>query len=63
MSQWIEDMYTKEVAQELAREEGRADGRTETLNTTAMNLLSEGVPVEIIAKCTGLTIEQIQSLK
>lgn len=43
-------------------EKGLAKGRVEAISETAKNLLSCGVPVEIIAKSTGLTLEQIAQL-
>ena len=40
------------------REEGREEGRVET----AKNFKCNGVPLELIAKCTGLSIETIEAL-
>ena len=42
-----------------ARSEGRAEGRAEEKIEVARNLLQEKTPVEVIAKATGLTLEEI----
>ncbi|WP_295055992.1 hypothetical protein [uncultured Fibrobacter sp.] len=52
-----------------SKEEGRAEGRAEAnakalaeKKTMAKGLREDGVPVEIISKRTGFTIEEIQAL-
>ena len=52
-----------------SKEEGRAEGRAEAnakalveKKALAKGLLEDGVPVEIISKRTGFTIEEIQAL-
>ncbi len=42
--------------------EGRAEGRAEEKHTIAANLLSMGMSVEQVAKATGLSAEEINSL-
>ena len=42
--------------------EGREEGREESLRLTASNMLREGLPLETIAKVTGLSLEEIQLL-
>jgi predicted transposase/invertase (TIGR01784 family) len=42
-----------------AREESREEGRMEI----AREMLANGLAIEMIVKCTGLTIEQVQALK
>lgn len=49
-------------AKRIAREEGLAEGVEQTRLTTARNLKSEGIPTDVIAKCTGLTLEQVAGL-
>ena len=51
-----------------SKEEGRAEGRAEAnakalaeKKTMAKGLREDGVPVEIISKRTGFTIEEIQA--
>jgi len=44
---------------ELGRAEGRAEGKAEM----AKKMLEIGIPDDVVAKCTGLSIEEIGSLK
>ena len=44
------------------REEGREEGHVEERAKNAKNLRDLGVDPEIIAKATGLTVEEIQNL-
>ena len=44
------------------REEGLEEGREEGRVETAKNFKCNGVPLELIAKCTGLSIETIEAL-
>ena len=44
------------------RQEGFADGAYQTKFETARNLTEMGFAVEVIAKATGLSIEEVQSL-
>ena len=46
-----------------AREAGKNEGREETTICIAKNLLSSGFSVDMIAKTTGLSVEQIKTLK
>ena len=46
-----------------AREAGKIEGREETTICIAKNLLSSGFSVDMIAKTTGLSVEQIKTLK
>ena len=45
------------------REEGRKEGREEGITNTAVNMLKENIPVEIIARVTNLSADKILSLK
>ena len=45
------------------RAEGRAEGSQEAARNIAVNLLKEGLSIDLIAKTTGLTIEQVQQLQ
>ncbi|WP_339394278.1 hypothetical protein [Nostoc sp. UHCC 0870] len=40
----------------------KTEGIEEGVRLVAVNLLKENMPVEMVAKVTGLTIEQVQSL-
>lgn len=44
------------------REEGRAEGEAKKALQTAAAFKAKGIDLQIIAECTGLTIEQIQQL-
>jgi len=41
----------------------REEGRKEGLKETARNCLKEGMPIELIAKITGLSLEQVKALR
>ena len=45
-----------------AQDKGRAEGRAEERLSNARSLKQNGVPVDVIAKSLGLSIEEIQSL-
>ena len=42
--------------------EGRAEGRAEEKREMALRMKSEGIPTEVIARCSGLQIEDIENL-
>ena len=46
-------------AREKGLEEGRAEGRMET----ARNMLADEISIDLVAKYTGLSIEQVKELK
>ena len=48
------------IAEGLA--EGEARGRAEGRADTARAMKAEGLPIEVIARCTGLTQDQIAEL-
>nr|WP_285844166.1 Rpn family recombination-promoting nuclease/putative transposase [Brevibacillus borstelensis] len=56
-----------ELRQQRAREEGLAEGRTEgerqKATEVAKNLLAMDMTVEVVAKATGLSLEEIEKLK
>ena len=54
-------IYKSIIAEGL--EEGREQGREEEVQRIAVNLLKEGLSFEVIAKATGLTVEQVQQLQ
>ena len=51
----------REEAREKALEEAREQARNASLQN-AKQAKVDGISVEIIAKCTGLTIEEVESL-
>ena len=48
-----------EYAKEIAHEEGREEER----KAIAINLIQLGTPCEIVAKATGLSLEEVTKLK
>lgn len=53
------DMY---YSREEGRAEGRAEGQTEAKMEMAKNFKVLGVPIDIIAKATGLSAEEVAEL-
>jgi predicted transposase/invertase (TIGR01784 family) len=45
------------------RQEGKEAGKEETQLVIALNLLKENIPIEMIARTTNLSIEQLQALQ
>ena len=45
------------------RAEGREEGREDAKQQIAINLLQLGTPCEIVAKATGLSLEEVTKLK
>ena len=43
-------------------EKGLQQGIQQAKNETAQNLKNNGVSIEIIAKCTGLSLEEVEAL-
>ncbi len=48
---------------ETARRDGRQDGRQEGRKETAIEMLRDGVPLENVAKWTGLSREELETLQ
>ncbi len=57
------DMMRESVIYQALIAEGREEGREEGIQLVAVNLLKEGMSVEVVTKVTGLTLEQVQSLQ
>ncbi|MBW4480613.1 MAG: Rpn family recombination-promoting nuclease/putative transposase [Tolypothrix brevis GSE-NOS-MK-07-07A] len=61
-----ESVIYQEILEEGRTEgktEGRTEGRTEALLEVARNLLNTNMPLEQVARVTGLTVEQLQQLQ
>ena len=52
--------YDTDIA--VQREEAYEEGAKQKAVETAKNLLSENLPIEQVARCTGLSIEQVEQL-
>ena len=55
--------YAKETGLEEGLAKGREEGREERNLEVAINLLQLGTPCEIVAKATGLPLEEVTKLK
>ncbi len=55
--------YAKEIGLEEGLAKGREEGREERNMEVAINLLQLGTPCEIVAKATGLSLEEVAKLK
>lgn len=42
--------------------EGEKQGRLKTKIETAKNMLAKNIPVEVVAECTGLAVEEVEKL-
>ncbi|MEH2106449.1 MAG: hypothetical protein V7K43_09345 [Nostoc sp.] len=63
----IQQLLRRELMQESVTyqailAEGLAEGRAEGVRRVAINLLKEEISVAIVAKVTGLSVEQVQQL-
>ncbi|GAA6620470.1 Rpn family recombination-promoting nuclease/putative transposase [Scytonema sp. NUACC26] len=45
------------------RTEGRAEGLQEGIQLMALNMLREGLSIEVVARITGLSVEQVEQLE
>lgn len=45
------------------KDEAREDGARDKAIETASKLLNKNIPVETIAECTGLSLEEVNKLK
>ena len=50
-------------ARDLGREEGRKVGAREQSLLIARNLLKAGIPVDVVVRVTGLSLEEVQGYK
>ena len=55
--------YAKETGLEEGLAKGREEGREDAKQQIAINLLQLGTPCEIVAKATGLSLEDVAKLK
>lgn len=52
----------REQGLEQGRQEGKQEGEKRGKTETAKNMQENGLPIEMIAKCTGLSIDEIKKL-
>ena len=55
--------YEKSICYNEGREEGREEGRRENALSTAKNFLAEGISPETVARCVGISLEEVKALK
>ena len=55
--------YARETALEEGLAKGREEGRADAKQQIAINLLQLGTPCEVVAKATGLSMEEVTKLK
>ncbi|MEA5569228.1 hypothetical protein [Anabaena sp. UHCC 0399] len=59
----IERLFRRDIMREsVIYKSIKTEGIEEGVRLVAVNLLKENMPIEMVAKVTGLTIEQVQSL-
>ncbi|MEY8612555.1 hypothetical protein AALM74_25650, partial [Parabacteroides segnis] len=54
--------YAVEEAEVKGMKKGKLEGKAEGQRQIAANLKNQGVNIEIIAQCTGLSVEDINEL-
>ena len=55
--------YAKEIGLEEGLAKGREEGREERNLEVAINFLQLGTPCEIVAKATGLSVDEVLKLQ
>ena len=63
METWIDKYAQIDYAREKGLEEGMEMGTAQSKAEIAIAMLAEGLDAAVIAKCTGLTSEEITALK
>ena len=48
---------------EEGRQEGREEGMTEKALSAAKNFLAEGIAPETVARCVGISLEEVKALR
>ena len=51
------------MARKEAKQEGRLEGKEENQREVAINMQEKGLPLELIADCVKLSVEEIKALK
>ena len=53
----------REEGREAGRQEGRAAGMAEKALSDAKNFLAEGIAPETVARCVGISLEEVKALR
>ena len=59
----MQESVTYQLIKQEGREEAREEGRKAARREIAVNCLREGIAIEIVARATGIEIEQLQQLQ
>jgi len=62
LKRYRDTMNAMTGAEQKGRAEGRAEGRLETLKENARRMKADGMPLELIAKYTDLSINEVETL-
>lgn len=62
LSQFLQYLRTKEQAQKEGREAGLAEGQKQKAIDASKKLIKAGIDLETIARCEGLSIEEVEQL-
>ncbi|MBP5452475.1 MAG: hypothetical protein J6Y16_09600 [Treponema sp.] len=54
--------FDEEEFKRVCYEDGRVEGASQKAIEAAENLLREGIPVDTISRCIGLSLEQVQEI-
>ena len=54
--------YDRQAGKDEGLTEGRLEGQHDARIESAENLIKEGVSLEVIARCTGLSLEEVEEL-
>ena len=52
----------REDAMAIGRAEGRVEGKAEGLWAAASSMIKNGLPLDIVSKCTNLSIDTLKKL-
>ena len=58
----ILEEFDEEIYKQNVREDGYLEGQRQKAIEDAENLLREGIPMETISKCIGLSLEQVREI-
>ncbi|MGM9766841.1 MAG: hypothetical protein ACI3Z0_00045, partial [Candidatus Cryptobacteroides sp.] len=53
----------REEGEQIGEKRGREEGRRENALSAAKNLLAEGISPETVARCVGISLEEVKALK
>ena len=60
--QAMKNGHDLEYEKSICYQEGREEGRRENALSNAKNLLAEGISPETVARCVGITLEEVKAL-